>query len=126
MILIISLAKELSKVEVKYGTLYLADLSRQYGSEPGKVRPVLVMQTDYLNDAKHPSTWVLPCTTRLTGESLIRVFLPKLIAGNERDCEIMMDQSRAIDNKRFKEKLKPLPHLILLECKEKMKHLGEL
>ncbi len=123
---IISPAKESNKLVIRYGTLYLADLSPQKGSEPGKIRPVLVVQTDLLNEANHPSTWVLPCTTRLTGESLIRVFLPKTIAGNERDCEIMIDQSRAIDNQRFKLKLKPLPNIVLLECKEKLKKLGEL
>jgi mRNA interferase MazF len=115
-----------NKLEIRSGTLYLADLSPQKGSEAGKVRPVLVIQSDLLNETKHPSTWILPCTTRITGESLIRVFLPKGIAGNERDCEIMIDQSRAIDNQRFKLRLKPLPSIVLLECKEKLKKLGEL
>ena len=51
-------------VRVRRGMLYLADLSPRLGTEPGKIRPVLVIQTDLLNEAKHPSTWVLPCTTR--------------------------------------------------------------
>lgn len=106
--------------------MYLADLNPQRGSEAGKVRPVLVIQTDLLNEADHPSTWVLPATTRLTGESLLRVFLPKGIAGNDHACEIMIDQSRAIDNRRFKLKLKPLPELIFDECKSKLRKLGEL
>ncbi|PYQ12802.1 MAG: hypothetical protein DMF80_17875 [Acidobacteria bacterium] len=46
------------------------------------MRPVLVIQTDLLNDAGHPSTWVLPCTTRLTGQNLLRVVLPRGVAGN--------------------------------------------
>lgn len=116
----------MSKLEIRYGTLYLADLNPRQGSEAGKVRPVLVIQTDLLNEAGHLSTWILPATTRLTGESLIRVSLPKGIAGNDRDCEVMIDQSRAIDNRRFKVKLKPLPAVILEECKEKLKTLGEL
>ena len=112
-------------MKILYGNLYLADLNPQKGTEPGKLRPVLVMQTNLLNEINHPSTWILPCTTRVTGESLIRVFLPKNIAGNDVDCEIMIDQSRAIDNKRFKLHLKPLPQMILQECKEKLKKLGE-
>ena len=36
-------------VRVRRGALYLADLSPRRGSEPGKVRPVLVIQTDLLN-----------------------------------------------------------------------------
>ena len=38
----------------------------------------------------------------------------------------MIDQSRAIDNKRFKKKLKSLPKIILQEVKEKLKLLGDL
>ncbi|MGH9337902.1 MAG: type II toxin-antitoxin system PemK/MazF family toxin, partial [Vicinamibacteria bacterium] len=55
-------------MKVKRGRLYLADLSPRRGTEAGKLRPVLVIQTDLLNDSLHPSTWVLPCATRLTGE----------------------------------------------------------
>jgi mRNA interferase MazF len=113
-------------VKIRYGGLYLADLNPQRGSEAGKTRPVLVIQTDLLNEAHHPSTWVLPCTTRLTGESLIRVFLPKGIAGNEKDCEVMIDQSWAIDNRRFRQALEFLPAPILDECKEKLRSLAEL
>ena len=113
-------------MEISHGYLYLADLSPRFGSESGKVRPVLVIQTDLLNEENHPSTWILPCTTRLVGENILRVTLPKNIVGNSESCEIMIDQSRAIDNKRFKKKLKPLPKIILQEVKEKLKFLGEL
>lgn len=90
------------------------------------MRPVLVIQTDLLNDAGHPSTWVLPCTTRLTGESLLRVVLPRGIAGNREECEVMVDQSRAIDNRRLVRALKPLARSILAEVVEKLRRLGEL
>ena len=90
------------------------------------MRPVLVIQTDLLNDAGHSSTWVVPCTTRLTGESLLRVVLPPGIAGNREECEVMVDQSRAIDNRRLVRPLKPLPARILAEVVEKLRRLGEL
>jgi len=106
--------------------LYLADLNPRRGTEPGKVRPVLVIQTDLLNDTGHPSTWVLPCTTRLSGENLLRVVLPRGIAGNREECEVMVDQSRAIDNRRIVRALKPLPRSILAEVVEKLRRLGEL
>jgi mRNA interferase MazF len=113
-------------VRIRRGSLYLADLSPHRGTEPGKVRPVLVIQTDLLNDERHPSTWVLPCTTRLAGENLLRVPLPRGIAGNRVDCEVMIDQSRAIDNGRFVRALKPLPRPLLQEVVEKLRRLGEL
>ena len=113
-------------MRARRGVLYLADLNPRRGTEPGKVRPVLVIQTDLLNDAGHPSTWVLPCTTRLAGENLLRVVLPRGIAGNREECEVMVDQSRAIDNRRLVRSLKPLPRTILAEVAEKLRTLGEL
>jgi mRNA interferase MazF len=113
-------------VKIKRGVLVLADLSPRSGTEAGKLRPVLVMQTNFLNDIGHPSTWILPCTTQCTGESLLRVLLPKNIAGNKETCEIMIDQSRSIDNRRFNRQLKEIPLTVLNEIKEKLILLGEL
>lgn len=113
-------------MRIRRGTLYLADLSPRRGSEAGKTRPVLVVQNDLLNEAGHPSTWVLPCTTRVVGDNLLRVALPKGVAGNLEDCEVMIDQSRAIDNARFVRALKPLPPLLLAEVEAKLRLLGAL
>jgi mRNA interferase MazF len=113
-------------VRVRRGFLYLADLNPRRGSEPGKVRPVLVIQTDLLNGTGHSSTWVLPCTSRLSGANLLRVVLPRGIAGNRNECEVMIDQSRAIDNARFVRVLRPLPRSFLREVEEKLRRLGEL
>lgn len=115
-----------NKVEINHGFVYLADLNPRYGSEPGKTRPVLVIQTDLLIKTGHPSTWILPCTTQLFGESLLRVPLPKGIVGNQETCEIMIDQSRAIDNRRFKKKLKKVPTSILNDVKLKLKLLCDI
>ena len=113
-------------MKIRRGVLYLADLSPNRGTEPGKMRPVLVIQTDLLNETGHPSTWVLPCTTSLAGENLLRVPLPTGIAGNRESCEVMLDQSRAIDNRRFVRALRPLPAAILKEVEDKLRRLAEL
>ena len=113
-------------MRIRRGTLYLANLDPRVGTEPGKLRPVLVIQTDLLNETNHPSTWVLPCTTRLAGENLLRVPLPRGIAGNREECEVMIDQSRAIDNRRFVRALKVLPQPILSEVEEKLRCLADL
>ena len=113
-------------MKIRRGVLYLADLEPALGNEAGKLRPVLVIQTDLLNDVGHPSTWVLPCTSRLSGENLLRVPLPKGLAGTTRECEVMVDQSRAIDNRRFARALRPLPRAILREVEEKLLRLAEL
>jgi mRNA interferase MazF len=111
---------------VRHGLLCLADLNPRRGTGPGETRPVLVLQSDLLNTAGHPSTLVVPCTTRLTGESLLRVVLPRGIAGNKEACELMIDQCRAIDKRRFTRALKPLPALLLREVKEKVRLLADL
>jgi len=113
-------------LKIKHGFVYVADLNPRQGTEAGKPRPVVVIQSDLLNEADHPSTWIVPCTTRLTGESLLRVVLPKGLAGNTQECEVMIDQSRAIDNSRFKKVLQALPRPILEEIKEKLRALGDL
>ena len=113
-------------MKIRRGTLYLANLDARSGTEAGKARPVLVIQTDLLNETGHASTWVLPCSTRLVGENILRVPLPRGIAGNRQACEVMIDQSRAIDNRRFVRTLKPLPRTILREVEEKLRRLAEL
>ena len=111
-------------MQLHHGYLYLADLNPRQGTEAGKLRPVVIIQTDYLNEIGHPSTWILPCTTNLVGDSLLRVELPKKIAGNSQDCEVMLDQSRSIDNRRFERELGKLPLSILREIKEKLRMIG--
>lgn len=114
------------KAPIDHGRLYVADLEPRRGTEPGKARPVLVIQSDLLNGVGHPSTWVLPCTTRLTGASALRVVLPAGIAGNREDCEVMIDQSRAIDNRRFVRPLRRLPGALLREVKSKLARVADL
>jgi mRNA interferase MazF len=112
-------------MKIIHGHLYLADLNPRRGTEPGKTRPVVVLQTDLLNDIKHPSTWVIPCTTKLVGENLLRVVFTKGIAGNAKACEAMIDQSRAIDNARFVRYLAGVPLPLLREIKTKLRAFGD-
>jgi mRNA interferase MazF len=108
------------------GELWSADLNPRRGSEPGKVRPVLVLQSDLLNETGHPSTWILPCTTQLAGENILRVELPAKISGNARDCEVMIDQSCAIDRRRLLRPLGRLPQTLMREVSEKLRRVGDL
>ena len=113
-------------MKIKHGILYLADLNPRMGTEAGKTRPVVVIQNDLLNETGHASTWILPCTTNLVGSNMIRSVLPKHIAGNHEECEVMIDQSRTIDNKRFIKELKPVPKILLKEIKDKLSKLADL
>jgi mRNA interferase MazF len=108
------------------GELWSADLSPRRGSEAGKARPVVVVQSDLLNETDHASTWILPCTTRLSGENILRVELPAKIAGNVRNCEVMIDQSRAVDRRRLLRPLGHLPRDVMREVAEKLRRVGDL
>lgn len=111
-------------MKIKRGYLYTADLNPRFGTEAGKLRPVVVIQNDLLNEVQHPSTWIIPCTTVLTAPNILRVRLPKGCAGNNHECDVMMDQSRVIDNYRFKKMLGCVPKALLTEIVEKIKHVG--
>jgi mRNA interferase MazF len=85
------------------GEIWLANLNPRRGTEPGKSRPVLVIQAQALLDAGHPSTLVIPLTTSLVDEAeplRIRVSARGRLA---RDSDLLIDQLRAIDNKRLLE-----------------------
>ena len=89
-------------MQIKRFEIWIADLNPQIGTEPGKTRPVLVVQTNLLNKVLHPSTIVCPLTTNTRKESeILRVNIKKGIANLNVNCDIMIDQVRAIDNKRL-------------------------
>jgi mRNA interferase MazF len=93
----------------RYGHLYLADLNPRFGTEPGKVRPVVVVQTDALNRF-HPSTIVCPLTTQTAGfDNPLRVALPKGMSGLSRASDVLVDQIKSIDNRRLRRQLGALP-----------------
>lgn len=59
------------------------------------------MQSDLLNEAGHPITTILPLTTRLIeGAAPLRFRIPAR-DGLESDSDIMLDQTRTIDNRRI-------------------------
>ena len=91
-------------MEARQYEIWIADLNPGIGTEAGKIRPVVVVQTDLLNK-HHPSTLVCPLTTNVqSATEILRVHLT-LSAGLEQASDIMMDQVRAIDNKRLVRKV---------------------
>lgn len=85
----------------KHGEIWLANLNPGKGSEPGKTRPVLIVQGQALLDAGHPSTLIIPLTTKLieNAEPLrVRVTARGRL---KQDSDLLVDQLRAIDNQRL-------------------------
>lgn len=96
-------------MKIRQYEVWIADLNPQTGTEAGKVSPVLVVQTNLLNQV-HPSTIVFPITTKVKPDTdVLRVHLKKGDANLLKDCDVMIDQIRAIDNKRLTKKIGDLP-----------------
>jgi mRNA interferase MazF len=90
-------------MKIKQYDIWLADLNPSRGTEPGKTRPVVIVQTDLLNET-HLSTIICPITTNVKKEiELLRVHLRK--GQLDKLSDILVDQVRAIDNKRLVKKL---------------------
>jgi mRNA interferase MazF len=93
--------------KVKRGQLWEVDFDPQtHKAEPGRRgRPALVIQTDILNDAKHSTTIVIPCTTQTYRDAQgdgypLRVPLGS-IGKLKADSDLLIDQIRAISNQRI-------------------------
>ena len=83
------------------GDVWLANLNPMRGTEPGKTRPVLIIQAQALLDANHPSTLIIPLTTKLV-EDAEPLRLRVAATGSLRhDSDLLIDQLRAIDNRRL-------------------------
>ena len=92
-------------MKLKQYDIWIADLNPRFGTEAGKTRPVVIVQTDLLNKY-HPSTIICPITTNVKLDAeILRVHLRKGSAKLKEDCDIMIDQVRAIDTKRLLKKI---------------------
>jgi mRNA interferase MazF len=113
-------------MKAKQFEIWIADLNPTIGTEPGKVRPVMIIQSDLLNRF-HPSTLICPITTNVqSGSEILRVHLQKGSCDLPDACDIMVDQARAIDNKRLVRKIGNAPNEAVLKLKENLKIILDL
>lgn len=106
---------------IKQYEIWLADLNPQIGTEPGKTRPVLIVQTNLLNKISHPSAIICPLTSNVQLEAeILRIHLKKGIANLQQPCDIMIDQIRTIDNKRLIKRIGILPNEFVAKVKENL------
>lgn len=109
---------------IKQFEIWLADLNPSRGTEPGKTRPVVIIQTDLLNDF-HPSTIICPITSKVNLEIvLLRVHLKK--GQTDKQSDILVDQIRAIDNERLIKKIGKLTRDQIQQLKINLKVVLDL
>lgn len=83
------------------GEIRLANFNPAKGTEPGKIRPCLIIQSNLLNDANHPSATVIPLTSRLIDNAAPLRYRVSARDQLRSDSDVMLDQVRTIDNRRI-------------------------
>ena len=111
-------------MNIKQFDIWLADLNPSVGTEPGKKRPVVIVQTDLLNEF-HLSTLICPTSTNVKEEiEILRIHLKR--GQLEKLSDILIDQVRAIDNKRFIKKIGKLNKEQIIKLKENLRIVLDL
>ncbi len=88
---------------MKRGEVWIGNLNPNRGAEAGKIRPVLVMQADFLTDQGEPTMIVLPLTTQVRAA---KEPLHVTIRARDRlaqDCQVMPEQPRTLDRNRLRD-----------------------
>ena len=106
---------KVTKMSVKRGDIYYADLSPVVGSEQGGLRPVLIIQNDVGNKYS-PTVIAAAITSRLGKTRLpthIDIYADKV--GLAKDSVVLLEQIRTLDKRRLKEKMGHLDDALMNE-----------
>ncbi len=78
-------------MDIRRGHVYVVDFNPRVRTKPGKVRPAIVLQSDFVSEAGYPSTVVLPTTTRLVEDAgLLRLRLKRRTAGIDHESDVLI------------------------------------
>ena len=109
---------------VSRGEIWLANLNPQKrNNEVGKTRPVLVIQSDFLNRTDYENVIVVPLTTKLIDDAApLRMRIRKR-ENLQRDSDLLIAHIRSIDKNRLIEKLASVSSK---EMQEMKRYLDEI
>jgi mRNA interferase MazF len=111
-------------IMIKQFDIWLANLNPGKGTEMGKVRPVVVVQTDLLNNLLS-STIICPVTSQVNREmNILRIYIGKRYL--EKESAILVDQMRAIDNRRLLQRLGKLQPVQIDSLKDSLRTILEV
>ena len=114
-------------MKIKQYDIWIADLNPRSGTESGKTRPVVIVQSDLLNSVDHPSTIICPLTSKLQVEAeLLRVYLEQGDGSMKIKSGVMVDQVRAIDNSRLVKRIGRLPEELIKKLRDNVKIVLDL
>ena len=86
---------------MRRGEVWIGNLNPNRGAEAGKIRPVLIVQADFLTREGSETVVVLPLTTQVRPS---REPLHVTIRGRDRlreTCQVMPEQPRTLDRRRL-------------------------
>jgi mRNA interferase MazF len=108
--------------------VYIVDLEPRVGTKPGKHRPCVSIQPNEFGQFGHPSTVILPLTTRVVAEDLfpLRVRIPSGTCGLTRDSDVLIDQVLAWDNDLFRQDLGLLPDALQEQLRDALREFLDL
>lgn len=88
---------------IKRGQIWVANLNPRRGSEIGKVRPVLIVQGDWLSEAQSRTLVVLPLTTSVRPKvEPLRITIAAR-DGLVAESQVVVEQPRTLDRRRIGE-----------------------
>ena len=95
----------MTKLNVKRGDIFYADLSPVVGSEQGGIRPVIVIQND-IGNKYSPTVIVAAITSQINKAKLpTHVEISSEEYGLNRDSVVLLEQVSTLDKRRLKEKI---------------------
>ncbi len=112
---------------IRRGQIWWANLGRPFGSEAGRRRPVLVVQSDDFNESRISTVVIAPITTNLgLAQARGNVFLARRASGLERPSVVNVSLLAAVDRARLTEQVSSLPAETLRDVEDGLRLLLSL
>ena len=90
------------KFTIKQGHCYLANMNPQRRSKPGKMRPVVVIQSQDTIDIGTSGVVIIPLTTQLLEENDMRIHVtPTQELHLKKSSDALIDQIHTLDRAYF-------------------------
>ena len=106
------------------GDVYMIDFGIPYGSEPGRHRPVVIVQSDKDNlNALNTRIVVPPTSNTINADLRGNVFISKEESGLPKDSVALTHQVITVDKIRFENKLVKLSKEILKKIENELDYV---
>ena len=102
-------------IQIRRGQVWIANLNPNRGREVGKIRPVLIIQGDWLSGAQERTVVVLPLTSQVRRDAEPLRTTVAARDGLRADSQVIVDQPRTLERGRLGEG--PLTELSVGEMK---------